>query len=250
MNTLIVVQARLGSNRFPKKVLLPFYNGKSILEIVTDRLLLNKKNAEVCIATSTNKLDDDIVELCQLKSYNFYRGSESNVLQRFIDAAKNFGAKNVIRICSDNPFLSLQLVEKLLEMANNTHSDYIGYLVGNTHAIQSHIGIFPEFVTLEALEKINDATNSSIYQEHVTNYIYSHPDEFNIHSIVNPWFNNPTGARFTIDTPEDFNLMSQVFDKASFDHRNDADISYLLNLLDENPSFITLMKTQIDKNSK
>ena len=104
MNIGIIIQARLGSTRLPGKVLKPFHGDKCILDIILDKLH-QASDAQVIVATSTSKDNDALVEHLERNGELVYRGSENDVLDRFIKAAKEFHIDGIIRICSDNPFI-------------------------------------------------------------------------------------------------------------------------------------------------
>lgn len=102
MNITFIIQARLGSTRLPGKILLPFYEGKSILELMIDKLSVVSKN--IVLATSTNELDNGLELFAKKHCIVCFRGDENDVLSRFIDAASENDVRHLIRVCSDNPF--------------------------------------------------------------------------------------------------------------------------------------------------
>ncbi|MDB4710952.1 hypothetical protein OAF16_04405, partial [Flavobacteriales bacterium] len=104
--TGIIIQARTGSTRLPNKIILPFYKEKGILELIVERI--NKyTDIPIVVATTKNPKDDAIVKIASKNGVGCYRGSENNVLSRFIETAKKNNFKNIIRICADNPFLDI-----------------------------------------------------------------------------------------------------------------------------------------------
>lgn len=119
-----IVQARTGSTRMPNKILLPFHEGKSILDLLIKKLK-QVDNTKVVIATSVNPNCDAIEQVAELHQVACYRGSENDVLQRFIDATESNGAEQIIRVCSDNPFLELASIKRLVERAQGCNDDYI-----------------------------------------------------------------------------------------------------------------------------
>ena len=103
----IIIQARSNSSRLPNKVVLPFYKNKGILELIIEKL--KNTNYKIFIATTINK-DDDVIEQIALKNnLQYFRGSEKNVLSRFIRIAQENNLKYVLRVCSDNPFINIRL---------------------------------------------------------------------------------------------------------------------------------------------
>src|SRR4051812_14984560 len=124
-DTAIIIQARTKSTRLPNKVLLPFFKNNGCLEILINRL---KKNTDIplFIATSINDSDDAIERLAYKLNIQYYRGDENNVLSRFIACAENFSIKNIIRVCSDNPFLDIQDLDELIKF-NMQNNDYVSF---------------------------------------------------------------------------------------------------------------------------
>src|SRR5208337_4929976 len=96
-----------------------------------------------------------------------FRGSENDVLERFIDAATMFGDKNIVRVCADNPFLSMPHIAELVKSYFENKPDYISYgFRDGTPSIRSHVGMFLEMVGLQALERANSLTQESFFHEH------------------------------------------------------------------------------------
>ena len=122
----IVIQARINSSRLPNKILKDFFRGKSILEIQIEKLLTLK--LPIIVATTNNVLDDEIVFFCKKNKIKYFRGDENNVLKRFVDLIKINNFQYVLRVCSDNPFIDLNLIKTLTEFAD-LKNDYISYFL-------------------------------------------------------------------------------------------------------------------------
>lgn len=246
-----IVQARSGSSRLPNKILLPFYKGKSILELLIEKL---KKVAEtkIIIATSTNPNCDAIEKIARENDVICFRGSENDVLQRFIDAAESEHVKKIIRVCSDNPFLELHSIQELVTIASSVADDvqYASFNIDGIPSIKTHYGFWTEYVTLDALLKVKKSTNEKLYHEHVTNYIYSHPEQFSIYWIEGPQsvFGNHS-IRLTIDTEEDFENAKKIYADIS-EKTPYPSIAEVVSYLNEHQDFYLSMKQQIDKNNK
>ncbi len=211
--TGIIIQARMGSTRMPGKVLLPFHTDDSILDIIVRKLQQNNFSLPVVLATSNSDADHVLESWANENAVPVFRGSETDVLDRFIAAAEFFGFRSVVRVCADNPFLDEGLLQKLLEIAMTTTADYISFEAGeNTPAMKSHLGVFAEWVTLDALKKAQRLTADKLHTEHVTNFIYGNPDQFAVKWIKAPLeIYNRNDIRFTIDTVEDFDLMQRIY---------------------------------------
>ena len=157
MNVGIIIQARMGSTRLPGKILKQFYGGKTLLETLLDNLH-KVEGAKVIIATSVNENNDPLETFLVEKGELVYRGSENDVLERFINAAEENDIDGIVRICSDNPFMDWHGVSQLNEKANTSNADYIGFHINNQPSILTHFGFWGEFVRLEAFKRVASTT--------------------------------------------------------------------------------------------
>ena len=245
-----IVQARGGSTRLPNKILLPFYNGKSILELLIAKLK-QIDGVDIIIATSVNSNCDVIEQTARVNGVKCFRGSENDVLQRFIDAAEFYHVDQIIRVCSDNPFLEMASINKLVEkVTSQNEADYISFNIGGKPSIKTHFGFWTEYVTLNALKQAKALTDESLYHEHVTNYIYANPSIFNVQ-----WIDGPESIvkhldiRLTIDTPEDFSNAQKIY-KDICKKNPYPTIDEIVDFLDAHTEFYDIMKQQIINNSK
>lgn len=247
----IIIQARTGSTRLPGKVLADFYDGQSILEIIINRCKELDTAWPVIVATSSADADQAILNLATSCGVKSFAGDEQDVLKRFIDAAEQFGARQLIRVCADNPFLDTCLLKELLAFADKPDVEYASYEVATgLPAIKSHWGIFAEYVTLEALQKVNSLTQESFYHEHVTNFCYGNTDQFRCEWIKAPeLIYNQTGFRFTVDTPQDFEIAREMYgilQKAG----KSCNFKELIALVTGNEKYRSVMRSQIEQQSK
>ena len=243
-----IIQARLGSSRLPNKIVLPFYNNATILDILIDKLKAFPQY-DIILATSSNKENDLLESIALDKHIKCFRGCETDVLNRFISAAKYYDIDEIIRVCSDNPMLDMHSIQKLVDI-DSANYDYISYSVNGMPSIKTHFGFWTEYVKLNALEKVAHSTNDDIYHEHVTNYIYGHPNDFKIKWLEVPnCLYGRNDIRMTIDTLEDFKIMSNIYTNL-VEERGDVEISEIVNYLDNNTDYLDSMKKQIDKNTK
>ena len=212
MNIGIIIQARMGSTRLPGKILKPFYGGKTLLETLLENL--HKVNGvKVIVATSVNKNNDQLESFLRERNELVYRGSENDVLDRFIKAAKENNVEGIVRICSDNPFMDWQGVAKLVEKAKTSDADYIGFRINEKPSILTHFGFWGEYVTLNALKRVYSTTDlGTPAHEHVTFHVYKHPEEYKCEWIAGPDFlEGRDDIRLTIDTPDDLQNALKVY---------------------------------------
>jgi spore coat polysaccharide biosynthesis protein SpsF (cytidylyltransferase family) len=245
----IILQARTGSTRMPEKVILPFYQEKSILDILLEKT--EKLGVPMVLATTVNPSDDRICTLAAKHEVPAFRGSENDVLDRFIQAARQFGFTKIIRVCADNPFLDVAEMQTLISNFTDSDADYLSFqLAGFKPSILTHFGFWTEAVRLEALEKAQQLTGEKLYHEHVTNYIYGNPALFNVQFIpADPLVFSRTDIRMTLDTPEDFEIQQKIFATISKENPNFG-IPEIVSWLDQHPDILKLMKIEILKNQK
>ena len=214
--------------------------------MLLEKLQSFASRATCVVATSVAPANDALEAICRERGVACFRGSENDVLQRFIDAAHANGVDRIIRVCSDNPFLSRDAIARLLDAVADTDADYMSFNVGGTPSIKTHYGFWTEYVTLDALERVAGLTDEPLYHEHVTNYIYAHPESFRI-----GWLDVPktvldhAGVRLTIDTREDFETAAALYDTLG-----EAAPDQLFAYIDAHPAIREKMKRQILNNSK
>lgn len=245
----IILQARTGSTRMPEKVILPFYQEQSILDLLLGKV--KKLGVQVVLATTINPSDDRICAFAERHEVSVFRGSENDVLDRFIQAATQFGFSKIIRVCADNPFLDLSGMQTLINEFSNSDADYLSFqLAGNKPSILTHFGFWTEAVRLDALEKAQQLTAIKLYHEHVTNFIYGNHALFKVQFIpADPLVFSRTDIRLTLDTPEDFEIQQKIFATISKENPNFG-IPEIVGWLDQHPEILELMKKEILKNQK
>lgn len=247
-NSAIIIQARTGSTRFPNKMVIPFYKGRSILDILLERVASFKNEIQIILATTENPNDDKIVKIANNHGVKVFRGSESDVLSRFINAAEKYDTKKIIRICGDNPFLSRKYLYELINYIKQSFADYISFITEDCiPSIKTHFGLWAEYITLDALKRIQDVTTEPIYHEHVTNYAYSHPNLFSLEFLKIPKYITDSIFRLTVDTENDFNNAKKIYEQL-MQQNKEIEPENIIPLL--NGEILNSMKIQMNKNSK
>lgn len=246
----IIIQARMGSTRLPGKMGKPFFKQQSLIEVILRNILKVDPDISVVLATSSNSKDDYLEEIGKTIGVKVFRGNENDVLQRFIDAAEHYGITTVVRVCADNPFLSVKYVRDLINEFTEG-DDYLSYSYDDgTPTIKSHIGMFAEIVSLSALRKVKTLTNSGFYFEHVTNYIYEHSNEFKVRFLPLPQLlHQRKDIRLTIDTETDFEISKEVFEELMKDSET-VEATKLLSIIDGKSELLEKMKGEIERNTK
>ena len=247
----IIIQARTGSTRLPQKMILPFYENEGIFSLILNRLTSNFKKENIILATSSNPNNDVLAEIARRYGINCFRGSENDVLQRFIDAANQFNATKIIRVCADNPFLDMDFLNFLLQNFEKTECDYMSFSTSEgTPTIKTHYGFWAEAVTLNALNKVRSMTDESLYHEHVTNFIYANKDVFDVRFLnISEDIEKHDDIRLTIDTKTDFDIQKEIFNKI-YKEKQNFNAFNVVSFLNENQQYMKIMKDEILKNQK
>lgn len=193
-----IIQARLHSTRMPGKVLLPlpFPDGKPILKWIIDEVRNSKFINSITIATSENKENNLIEEFAKKNNVACFRGSEENVLSRFIHLIEQNEFDVVIRLTGDNPFIDIILLDQLIEQHIRKCNDY-------TKSIGLPIGMNFEIISGKKLKELAQKQISPADQEHVTFYLQSNP-EYKKETVNLCDQKEITSLRLTIDYPSDF----------------------------------------------
>ena len=246
----IIIQARMGSTRLPGKVMMPFYEGYTLIETLLNNLK-KVSDAKIIVATSVSANNDKLETFLTSKGYAVFRGSENDVLERFIGAAEANGVDVVVRICSDNPFLDWHGISDLVEKAKHSNADYIGFRVNDKPSILTHFGFWGEYVTLSALKKVASTTAPDTpAHEHVTYHIYNNPEEYNCEWIECPDFlQGRNDIRLTVDTPEDFENVRSIYSELS-NQNTDFTLRDVVSYLDAHKELKESMLDIISKNIK
>jgi spore coat polysaccharide biosynthesis protein SpsF len=232
LNIVTVIQARTGSSRLPNKIFLPLAD-KPLLYRMFERVAASKLAGTIVIATTTDKSDNKVEELC--KDYNmlFYRGDQTDLLDRHYQAAKLFNANAVVKIPSDCPLIDPDVIDKVLQyyLDNSDSFDY----VSNLHPATYPDGNDVEIMSMKALEEAWTNANRSLEREHTTPYFWENPDKFRIGNVE--WetgLNYSMSHRFTIDYEKDYNFIKLVYDEL-YPINNIFTLKDILNLLDKKP---------------
>lgn len=212
------------STRLPNKVLLPL-GRKTILENVVDRVSRAKSISQVIVATSTEGADDVIAELCEEKGIKYFRGSHEDVLDRFYQAAKKFKAKHICRITADCPLIDSVVIDEAIEAYEKGGYDY----VSNSHPIATYPDGFDTWIfSFSVLEKSWQEAKLPSEREHVTSYIWNHPEIFKNFNIKNG--KDLSEYRLTIDEEKDYQALKIIVEKVK-----DLTMENIIKFLNENP---------------
>lgn len=241
MSVNAIIQARCGSTRFPNKV-FALIDGKPLLWHVVNRLKYATKIDDIIVATTVSEKDDKIEQWCKENNVYCFRGSEENVLNRYYSASEAFPSEYVVRITADDPFKEPKVIDAVITKLIEE---------GYDHVTNNLPPSFPEGLDCEAfkksaLDRSEKEAETAFEREHVTQYIYHHPEIFKIGNVSNP--ENLSYLRWTIDKDVDFEMV-----KAVYAHRNPANkgillMDEILEILKANPE-IEKINSEVERSA-
>ena len=200
-----LIQARLGSKRLPNKILKKADN-KILLDIMINRLRNSKKIDKIIICTTINKRDDKIVKFCKEKKISFYRGSENNVMLRYVNAAKKYKIDTIVRLTSDCPLIDPVIVDKMITSFFKYKTDYLS----NTYPPNQSTfpdGTDVEIFKLNSLIEINKTENRKSYREHVTSNFWK---DRKYKSSLYKAGTDLSNFRYTLDYKDDYTVLKKI----------------------------------------
>lgn len=204
--TIAIMQARMGSTRLPGKVLVPIA-GKPLLEHIIDRVKRSQAIDKIVVATTVKKQDKPIIAIAQKCNVDSFIGSEKDVLDRFCQAAKKYRAGTIVRTTADNPFVDPEVIDKVVGyyLKHKKSVDYVSNTIKPTYPE----GLDVEVFSSGALEKAWREAKRPSEREHVTPYIWNHPERFRLANIEND--EDLSHLRWTLDTEADLRFAREIY---------------------------------------
>ena len=234
MKASVILQARTGSTRLPRKVLRKIL-GKTILEHIIMRLNAAKMIDNIIVATTNAREDGEIVTIAGNLGTKSYQGSVDDVLDRFYWAAKQFSLQHIVRITADCPLMDPAVVDEGAAKYFSSGSDYCSNVLARTFPDGEDVEIF----SFAALEKAWKEAKLSYDREHVTTYIRNHPEKFKLANFRSDL--NIADKRWTLDREEDFIFIKRVYD-ALYAGNPSFGMQDILNFLKENTAIEEINK--------
>ena len=204
-NVVAIIQARMGSTRLPRKVMLPIV-GKPMLWHVIERVRRCKKVDSIVVATAFIKENNPIIDLAKECKVEIFIGSENDVLDRYYQAAKKFSADIIVRITADCPLINPDTIDKMVTLCLKENTDYI---CGHPKFPSIEQGM--EVFSFVALGKAKNMATKDYQREHVTIFIKENPDLFKIRIIKPRAVFQRGDMRLTVDTKEDLKLIREIY---------------------------------------
>jgi spore coat polysaccharide biosynthesis protein SpsF len=209
-STVAIIQARMGSSRLPGKMMMEL-SGIPIIEWVIRRVQGAALLDDIVVATSEAAIDDELALVAKNLGVKVFRGSEADVLDRFVKAAEYSEADAIVRICADNPLIDPGEIDRLIQDYNNGGADYV---CNNQDRLGSGYadGFGAEIFKFSLLKSIDKTELSPLYREHVTLYFWDHMDQISVRSLQAPSALNFPKLKFDVDTSEDFLVLQTLIE--------------------------------------
>jgi len=227
----IIIQARTGSSRLPRKVLSKIQSKPMIWHVI-NRVKKIKNVEQIILATSTNVSDKPLVKIAEKEKIFAFTGNTNDVLDRYYQASLKYNANPIIRITGDCPLIDPRLITKMLDFFQNKKYDLVANNLNPTYPDGLDASIF----SFSALEQAWKKANLQSEREHVVPYITKNKNLFKIFSYENS--KNFSNYRWTVDEKNDLSFVRKIYylmkPKTIF-YSND-----ILKLIKQNPKLLTI----------
>jgi len=224
----IFIPVRLNNTRLPQKAMRPI-NGKPIIKYLIERLQSTKKIRNIVVCTTTSASDNPLVEYLEKEEILVFRGSEKDILARYLDTARNFNTDYIVSVDGDDVYTDPSYVDMIVTEFKKTNADYID-MIGFPFGIAS-VGI-----KTSALEKICQLKKTDNTE---TGYrlFFTQNSLFKVRNLnLSSHIKFPKNLRLTLDYEEDFILAQKIFNAIG----NNFNLEKLLKLFEDNPELLKI----------
>ena len=236
---IALVQARMGSTRLPQKALMKILD-KTLIEWIFYRLSFAKEINGIALSTSDTPENDILAEHARNIGLQCFRGSETALIKRHLEAARMYNADAIVRITGDNPLVDPAIVDKLVKFfKDNDTTD----LVTNVFPPTFPDGMDIEVMSIRTLERLDKEFQNALDREWFIAAMMEKKDAFSILNLS--YKDNLVGLRLTVDYPEDLALVEKIFSKL---HRENEvfHLEDMLSLFKREPTLLSINKKWVD----
>ena len=234
MKTVITIEARMGSTRLSGKVLRPVL-GEPMLARMIERLRRVRKADGIVVATTVHAADDPIATLSNDLGVGCHRGSEEDVLGRVLDAAQGAGADLIVETTADCPVIDPGVIDQLIHTFLSNQVDYCSNVLSHTYPRGLDAQVFPVAVLADVATRTDDPAD----REHVSLYIYEHPERYRLLNVASGLADRDAEWRLTVDTLEDSVLINAIYGEL-YPVNPRFGLADMLDLLHRRPDLATL----------
>lgn len=204
---IVLVQARMGSSRFPGKM-LALLNDKPIIEWVLRRCAKAQEVSQVVLATSDLARDDSLSDHAEQIGFDVFRGNEEDVLGRFALAAQQYTPEIIVRVCGDRPLVDPNMVDLAIRYYHNHGADLVyNHMSGEGQPWPRGFGV--EVFSNQLLQLMHETQTDEHMREHVTPYIWQNQTKYQV-SPVPLDMNIKSDIKLDLDTEEDLERLQNI----------------------------------------
>lgn len=230
------IEARMTSSRLPGKILMESC-GKPLLQHMIERIKRSQLIDDVVVATTVNRTDDPVVELCKKIGCSYFRGSEDDVLLRVLEAAKSVSADIIVETTGDCPCIDWRHIDYLVDFYVKHDYNFVANNTVQTFPDGFDIRIF----SVEDLERVNKISNDTADHEHVSIYFPRHPEIFASYNWEAESVERRPELEVTLDEQGDYLLIDSIFTALYKDHV-DFSCKDVISYIDNNPDVLNYVK--------
>jgi len=231
-SVVAIIQARMGSSRLPGKVLMDI-GGSPMLTRVVVRARRAQTLGRVVVATTWDESDDPVAAYCRQQGFPVVRGDPQDVLDRYYQAARQFGAQTIVRLTGDCPLIDPREIDHTVRAFQRSGVDFSANRLPPPWERTTPIGMDTEVVTFKALEKAWQEAGQQHQREHVMPYFYEEEGRFRV--LLVDHTPNLGHLRLTVDTPEDLALIRKIY--TAFGNSDSFSLKDILDLLAKHPDW-------------
>ncbi|MDD5509197.1 MAG: glycosyltransferase family protein [Dehalococcoidales bacterium] len=229
----VFIQVRMKSTRLPRKAMIEI-EGKTVIEHLIERVKMARMPNVIVVCTSTHPDDAILIEVAKRAKVNWFAGSEENVMERFLGAAKQERVDIIVRATGDCPLKAPDQIDKAIAHLIANKADYVR-LVGMP------LGTGCEVFTTKALEKAHSYAIDPNYSEYMSFYFWNNPDVFSMEELECDESLKRPGYRLTVDEAVDIELMEQIY-RSLYHGGRIFSLKEVIELLDARPDLVELSK--------
>lgn len=226
------IEARMASTRLPGKVLLPLA-GRPALARLVERARRSRMIDGIVVATTQSREDDAICALSEMENISCFRGSVDDVMGRVLGAARSVDADIIVELTGDNPLVDPAIIDLAVANFLASGADYMSNVLERSFPLGLDVQVFGTSTLADAASRTHDPED----REHVSLYIYRNPDRYKIAHFRSLDPRPQSHLRLTMDTAEDYAVITTVFD-ALLPADPAFDTSSILDLLERDPSIV------------
>jgi spore coat polysaccharide biosynthesis protein SpsF len=205
--------------------------GRPMLELMIERLKRVNQIDGIVIATTSDPSCDVIESLAARVKVGCFRGSEEDVLERVLGAARAARADIIVETTGDCPLIDPGVIDRVISAFLSSPVDYCSNVIERSYPRGMDVQVFPRSV----LEQVAELTRDPVDREHVSLYIYRHPERFRLRNVFSNCSPAAGELRLTVDTPEDFELVTKIYETL-YPVKRDFTLADIVDLCARNPT--------------